>query len=101
MGYKIEVFSAAWCPSCTILKGNLKESNVNFEVVDCDTDEGMSKASELGVRGLPTTIIYDGDVVLRKIVGLQPTAEYTKYNSARVEVITDESCGNDGAALNG
>ena len=83
--YKIEVYSAAWCPNCTVLKNSLDEASIKYEVVDCDTDEGMSRAASLGIRGLPTTLVYLGDEVVRKIVGLQPTSVYTAYVKGKVD----------------
>lgn len=97
MSYKFECFSAAWCPNCTVLKDNLDKAGISYTVIDCDTDEGMSKASALGIRALPVTVIsYEGSVV-RTIVGLQPIATYVPYMHAPVinEVIGEE------VALNG
>ena len=91
--YKIEVYSAAWCPNCTVLKNSLDEASIKYEVVDCDTDEGMSRAASLGIRGLPTTVISEAGNVIRQIVGLQPTSLYSAYVSGTVtndEGATDE-----------
>lgn len=86
--YKFECFSAAWCPNCGVLKNSLDEANIQYEVVDCDSDEGMSRAAALGIRGLPTTVISQNGVVVRQIVGLQPTSVYTAY--VQGEVANDE-----------
>jgi glutaredoxin len=78
--YRLEVYTGSWCPNCTVLKAALKEANVPFDQIDADSEEGMDKAIKMGVRGgLPTTIVYLGDEVVRKIVGLQPTSVYTAY----------------------
>lgn len=77
---KITVYTASWCPSCQTLKKSLEDSNIEYETVDVDTDEGMALATNSGVRGLPTTIITDDQgAVIRNIVGLQPVGEYMKY----------------------
>lgn len=87
MNYKITVVSASWCPSCTVLKANLTESNITYHVIDADSDQGMEYCNQHGVRGLPTTIITDeaGEVV-RKVVGLQPVKVFHEYASKEVEV---------------
>lgn len=93
--YKIEVYSAAWCPNCVVLKNSLDEAGIKYEVVDCDTDEGMSRAASLGIRGLPTTVISFGGDVIRQIVGLQPVNVYMPYGNFVIET-ADEA-----PALNG
>ena len=78
--YRLEVYSGSWCPNCTVLKAALTDANVPFDQIDADSEEGMDKAIKMGVRGgLPTTLVYLGDEVIRKIVGLQPTSVYTAY----------------------
>lgn len=90
MSYSLEVFSGSWCPNCTVLKASLTDANIPFTQIDADTEEGMDKAIEMGVRGgLPTTIVYHNGEVIRKIVGLQPTSEYAKYFKGG-EVKSDE-----------
>lgn len=83
--YKLECFSAAWCPNCGVLKNSLDEANIQYEVVDCDSDEGMSRAAALGIRGLPTTVISQDGAVIRQIVGLQPVSQYAPYANAVIE----------------
>ena len=85
MNYKIDVYSASWCPNCGVLKNNLDEANIQYEVVDCDSDEGMSRAAALGIRGLPTTVISQNGVVVRQIVGLQPVSQYAPYANSIIE----------------
>ena len=83
--YKIEVYSAAWCPNCGVLKNSLDEAGIKYEVIDCDTEEGMSRASSLGVRGLPTTVISENGNVIRQIVGLQSVSVYAPYGNFVIE----------------
>ena len=85
MNYKIDVYSASWCPNCGVLKNSLDEANIQYEVVDCDSDEGMSRAAALGIRGLPTTVISQNGVVVRQIVGLQPVSQYAPYANSIIE----------------
>ena len=85
MNYKIDVYSASWCPNCSVLKNSLDEANIQYEVVDCDSDEGMSRAAALGIRGLPTTVISQNGVVVRQIVGLQPVLQYAPYANSIIE----------------
>ena len=52
MNKKIVVISAVWCPSCLILKKNLKklkeEYSINVEMLDYDFDEEEVKKYNVG-----------------------------------------------------
>ena len=63
----IEVFSASWCSGCRIVKKVLSEKGIQFTEVDIDTEEGMIKAKELGIRNIPVTFV-NGE----KFVGSTP-----------------------------
>lgn len=93
--YKIVVFSAAWCPNCGPLKNALTANGFEYEVIDCDTEEGQAAARVAGVRALPTSVVYDNEEVVRVIVGNQPISTFAPYKSAIIET------SNDGVALNG
>ena len=76
---KFKIFSASWCPNCVTLKKSFDDNNIPYEVVDCDTDEGMTEASAAGVRGLPVTHIIANGEVIRQVVGLQPIAVFLPH----------------------
>lgn len=63
----IEVFSASWCQGCKTVKKVLSEKGVEFTEVDIDTEDGMLKAKELGIRNIPVTFV-NGE----KFVGSTP-----------------------------
>lgn len=77
---KLIMFTASWCSNCQVVKASLEDNNVSYTTVDVDTSEGEELAKQNGVRGLPTVLVVDdkGEEV-RRIVGLQPAAEYVKY----------------------
>lgn len=51
------VFSAKRCANCGPYKAALDQRGITFKEVDVDTDEGAQKASQHGVRGLPTSLV--------------------------------------------
>ena len=63
------LLGAEWCGPCKVVKGKLKEANVDYEYVDVDTDKGKALAGDWGVRSVPSAyiegIVYTGD---RKIL---------------------------------
>ena len=59
MDNKVVIVTAVWCPSCLILKKNLKklkeEYNLEFETLDYDFDEDEVKKYDVGEK-LPVII---------------------------------------------
>lgn len=66
----ILVFGAEWCPHCVVLKGHLKDANLDGYLVclvDVDAHRGAMK--EYGVRSLPTCVLLDGGKEAARIKG--------------------------------
>ena len=64
------IFSAAWCAQCTALKESLRTA------APSSVSTLTSSKSICAVRGLPTTMIFQGEELIKTIVGLKPVAEY-------------------------
>lgn len=60
---KIVKFTADWCGPCKAMDTILEkfEGTIDIEYVDIETTEGRARASELGVRALPTIQLLDED----------------------------------------
>ena len=67
---KVSVYSASWCASCGTLKQALNAINtedLEIEILDVDT-LGMQSLSKVGIKGIPSLILYDnqGNEIKRK-----------------------------------
>ena len=67
---KVSVYSASWCASCGTLKQSLNSictEDLEIEVLDVDT-LGMQALSKVGIKGIPSLILYDnqGNELKRK-----------------------------------
>ena len=67
---KLSLFTASWCASCGTLKQSLNSINtedLEIEVLDVDT-LGMQALSKVGIKGIPSLILYDnqGNEIKRK-----------------------------------
>ena len=67
---KVSVYSASWCASCGTLKQALNSINtedLEIQVIDIDT-LGMQALSKVGIKGIPSLILYDnqGNELKRK-----------------------------------
>ena len=70
------IFSAPWCAQCTSLKETLRVAKVEFEELNIEEDAGSAAATFYGIRGLPTALFFEGENVVKSVVGLKPLSEY-------------------------
>ena len=64
-------FSASWCQPCKALAANMKYvefGDVQYE--DVDIDENMELAKKFGIRGVPTMVLVEDDVEIKRISGV-------------------------------
>lgn len=64
---EVIVFSAAWCSNCQPFKKALEQQGIKFESVDVDEQE--ERVASLSIRGLPTTLILEDGVEIKRIAG--------------------------------
>ena len=67
---KLSLFTASWCASCSTVKQSLNSictEDLEIEVLDVDT-LGMQALSKVGIKGVPSLILYDnqGNEIKRK-----------------------------------
>lgn len=72
-------FYADWCGPCRMLHpilDKIQSQNPGLEIVKINVDADREKASEHGIRSLPTVLLMKGDSVLETIKGLKPEGFY-------------------------
>ena len=67
---KVSLYSAPWCGSCQTVKQSLNSictEDLEIEILDVDT-LGMQALSKVGIKGIPSLILYDdqGNELKRK-----------------------------------
>ena len=67
---KVSLYSAPWCGSCQTVKQSLNSictEDLEIEVLDVDA-LGMQELSKVGIKGIPSLILYDnqGNEIKRK-----------------------------------
>jgi len=62
-------FTASWCGPCQGLAMNLESASLGFpiEVIDIDTHSDV--AQEYGVRSVPTLVMLDENIEIKRIIG--------------------------------
>ena len=82
MSIVVERFTGIWCSPCRLLAPMLEDikksysdnPDVVFTVVDID--EHPEKADTLGIRSVPTVVIYRNGVEVNRIIGAQSRPMY-------------------------
>lgn len=64
---KVIVVGADWCSACKALKTQLESKGVEFEYMD--GDENIEFCIKHSIKSLPTTLIMEGDEILKVVIG--------------------------------
>jgi thioredoxin 1 len=73
-------FSATWCGPCKALAGSLKHANLgDVELVEYDIDADFDKAQPYGIRGVPTLILVEDGVELKRKTGVLMADEIEEF----------------------
>ncbi|MBS1261838.1 MAG: Thioredoxin 1 [Calditrichaeota bacterium] len=71
-------FWAPWCAPCRIVSPIVEEIAQEFEgklsVAKVNTDENPARANSLGIRGIPTLILFKNGEEADRVVGAMPKA---------------------------
>ncbi len=66
-------FTASWCQPCKVMAKNLESvnnvNNIPIEVVDIDVHHEV--AMEYGIRSVPTLIMKDGNIEVKRFSGVR------------------------------
>ena len=69
-------FTASWCQPCKTLAKNLElvnSKNVPIEVVDIDVHSEL--AVDYGIRSVPTLVMKDENIEIKRFSGVKTTKE--------------------------
>lgn len=79
-GNKVLVdYWAKWCGPCKSLIPRLESFEAqypNVKFVKVDVDENMDASLDLGIRSVPTVMIFDGDKLVNRSQGVQAESFY-------------------------
>jgi len=81
---KIVKFSTKTCGPCKLLQPTFDKvsqqfPSISFENVDCNDNPELPKS--LGIRGVPTLILFENDIEIKRNVGLISEQELIKFLS--------------------
>jgi thioredoxin-like negative regulator of GroEL len=64
-------FTADWCNPCKQLSENMERANLKIPVEVIDVEKNESVANHYGIRNLPTMILLDENIEIKRISGLK------------------------------
>ena len=69
---KILKFYASWCGPCKSLSAVIEsiKDELPYEIEEIDSDENMDMARKYNIRSLPTMVIVDGDIEIKRQIGM-------------------------------
>lgn len=81
-------FWAEWCGPCKMIGPSLeeiaKELDGKVKIAKVNVDENPAIASQLGIRSIPTLMLYKGGKVASQKVGAAPKGELKKWIDAAI-----------------
>ena len=68
---KVIRFTASWCQPCKALAGNMKHVDFgDVQVKEVDIDENFDEAKKFNIRGVPTLVLLEDDVEIKRTSGV-------------------------------
>ena len=62
-------FTASWCGPCKSLAMNLENANLGLPIEVVDIDIHSDVAQEYGIRSVPTLVMLDENIEVKRIIG--------------------------------
>jgi thioredoxin 1 len=72
-------FTASWCGPCKSLAMNLESAGLNLpiEVVDIDVHDNLAR--EYGIRSVPTLVMLDENIEIKRLIGSKTVNELQEW----------------------
>jgi len=79
---KVLRFTASWCQPCKMLEKTLEDVETQIPIEVIDIDENRQVAIDYGIRGVPTLVMIDGDVEVKRVSGMLMKNQLTEWLGA-------------------
>ncbi len=80
-------FTATWCGPCKMIApimDRLASEHEDLKVMKINLEENHSLAKRLGIRSIPSVMIYKDGTCIKTIVGIAP---YEKFNTVVTQLL--------------
>ena len=72
-------FTASWCGPCKSLAMNLENANLTVPIEVDDVDIHPEIAQEYGIRGVPTLVMMNENIEVKRLVGSKTINELQEW----------------------
>jgi len=72
-------FTASWCGPCQGLAMNLETADLDLPIEVIDIDIHSDVAQEYGIRSVPTLVMLDENIEVKRIVGLKTVNQLQEW----------------------
>jgi thioredoxin-like negative regulator of GroEL len=72
-------FTASWCGPCKALAMNLENANLTMPIEVVDIDVHPDVAAEYGIRGVPTLVMLNENLEVKRLVGSKTVKELQEW----------------------
>jgi thioredoxin 1 len=72
-------FTASWCAGCKSLAANLAEVDAKYPVEVIDIDIHPEIAAEYGIRSVPTLVMLNENIEVKRIIGNKTSRELKEW----------------------
>jgi len=72
-------FTASWCGPCKSLAMNLENANLTVPIEVVDIDIHPEIAQEYGIRGVPTLVMMNENIEVKRLVGSKTINELQEW----------------------
>ena len=79
---KVLRFTASWCQPCKMLAKTLEDVETQIPIEVIDIDENQELAMDYGIRGVPTLVMLDGDIEVKRVSGMLMKNQLTDWLGA-------------------
>lgn len=76
---KVYKFSATWCGPCKMLAKTLSNIESPLPIEEIDIDKNPELTQQFKVRGVPTLVIVEDDVEVKRKVGVMSGPEFLEW----------------------
>ena len=76
---KVYKFSASWCGPCKMLAKTLSTIESPLPIEEVDIDANSTLTQQFKVRGVPTLVIVDDDMEVKRKVGVISGPEFLEW----------------------
>lgn len=76
---KVLKFSATWCGPCKMLAKTLQSVQTEIEIEEVDIEQNPELTQQYRIRGVPTLVLLQDDVELKRVVGVKSKEELENW----------------------